>query len=301
MDGPDLRALATTNLPILISYGLRAIGVLVAIWVALGVAGWLQRRTTSVLTARKFDATLAIFFGSLIRWLVIVATVIACLGVFGIETTSFAALIGAAGLAVGLAFQGTLSNFSAGVMLLVFRPFKVGDYVVAGGKEGTVAEVGLFVTALDTLDNRRIFVPNTAIGAGPIENYTLHPVRRVDVDVNIDGGQDIDATRVALEQAGASVSGRDEQRGSEVFLKGFGGGLVSWQVRVWCSPATYWDVWQATVRAIAYELPKAKIAMPTPAMKVSLSGEPGRWGVQSEAPVWAASPSVGESPGERRV
>lgn len=278
----DLRALAATNLPIILSYGLRALGVLFAIWVSLGVAGWLQRRTTSVLLARNFDQTLSIFFGSLLRWLVIVAAVIACLGVFGIETTSFAALIGAAGLAVGLAFQGTLSNFSAGVMLLVFRPFKVGDYVVAGGKEGTVAEIGLFVTAIDTLDNRRIFVPNTAIGSGPIENYTLHPVRRVDVDVNIDGGQDIDATRLALEQAGASVSGRDEKRGSEVFLKGFGGGLVSWQVRVWCSPAIYWDVWQATVRAIAYELPKAKIAMPTPAMKVSLSGETGRWGVASK-------------------
>lgn len=289
----DLRALAATNLPLLISYGLRAIGVLFAIWVSLRLAGWLQRRTTSVLLARQFDQTLSIFFGSLLRWLVIVAAVIACLGVFGIETTSFAALIGAAGLAVGLAFQGTLSNFSAGVMLLVFRPFKVGDYVVAGGKEGTVAEIGLFVTAIDTLDNRRIFVPNTAIGAGPIENYTAHDVRRVDVDVNISGGEDIDATRSALELAGASVSGRDEKRGSEVFLKGFGGGLVSWQVRVWCSPAIYWDVWQATVRAIAYELPKAKIAMPTPAMNVSLSGPPGRWGLAADdGHVGGAAPSA---------
>jgi small conductance mechanosensitive channel len=292
MDSLDVRALVATNLPILITYGLRCIGVLFAIWVALKLAGWLQSRTTSVLLSREFDATLSIFFGSLIRWLIIAAAVVACLGVFGIETTSFAALIGAAGLAVGLAFQGTLSNFAAGVMLLVFRPFKVGDYIVAGGKEGIVAEVGLFVTAIDTLDNRRIFVPNTAIGAGAIENYTLHPVRRVDVDVNIDGSQDIDATRVALEQAGASVSGRDEQRGSEVFLKGFGGGLVSWQVRVWCSPAIYWDVWQATVRAIAYELPKAKIAMPTPAMKVSLSGEPGRWGVATDGDGRSPLPSA---------
>ena len=292
MEGLDLRTLATTNLPLLISYVVRAVGVLFAIWVSLRLAGWLQRRTTSVLLARQFDQTLSIFFGSLLRWLVIVAAVIGCLSVFGIETTSFAALIGAAGLAVGLAFQGTLSNFAAGVMLLVFRPFKVGDYVVAGGKEGTVAEIGLFVTAIDTLDNRRIFVPNTAIGAGPIENYTLHDTRRVDVDVNIDGGQDIDATRIALEQAGASVPGRDEKRGSEVFLKGFGGGLVSWQVRVWCTPAIYWDVWQATVRAIAYELPKAKIAMPTPAMKVLVSGETGRWGVAADGDGRSPLPSA---------
>src|SRR5688572_4612040 len=109
----DVRALVETNLPLLISYGARFIGVLIAIWFAFTVAGFLQRRTTSVLLQRRFDETLSIFFGSLLRWLVIVAAGIACLGVFGIETTSFAALIGAAGLAVGLAFQGTLSNFAA--------------------------------------------------------------------------------------------------------------------------------------------------------------------------------------------
>ena len=137
MDSLDVRALVATNLPILITYGLRCLGVLFAVWVAFKLAGWLQSRTTSVLLSRQFDATLSIFFGSLIRWLIIAAAVVACLGVFGIETTSFAALIGAAGLAVGLAFQGTLSNFAAGVMLLVFRPFKVGDYIVAGARRAS--------------------------------------------------------------------------------------------------------------------------------------------------------------------
>jgi small conductance mechanosensitive channel len=274
----DPQQVLESLLPMITSYGLRFIGVLFAIWVSFVFAGWLQRRLTSTLLQRKFDQTLSIFFGNMLRWVIIAAAVLACLGVFGIETTSFAALIGAAGLAVGLAFQGTLSNFAAGVMLLVFRPFKVGDYIVAGGKEGTVAEISLFVTVLDTLDNRRVYVSNTAIGAGAIENFTEHPVRRVDIDVNIAGGQDIDATRIALEVAGASVPGRDPERGSEVFLKGFGGGMVQWQVRVWCAPAIYWDVWQATVRAVAYELGKTKIAMPTPAMNVSLSGQLPHWG-----------------------
>ncbi len=261
--------------PMLATYGVRIVGVLVALWVAFRIAGWLQSRVTNGLRKRKFDETLSIFFGSLLRWVIVIGAVLACLGVFGVETTSFAAIIGAAGLAVGLAFQGTLSNFAAGVMLLVFRPFNVGDYIIAGGKEGTVAEIGLFVTALDTLDNRRIYVGNGAIGGGPIENYTAHELRRVDIDVNVAGGEDIDATRAALEAAAAGVEGRDERRGSQVFLKGFGLGMVQWQVRVWAPVTAYWDVWQATTRAVGYALAEAKIAMPTPAMNVAVSGALG--------------------------
>lgn len=268
----DTDKLIETVVLLATTYGIRIVGVLFAIWASFRVANWLQRRVTNGLRARKFDETLSIFFGNVLRWLIIVAAVLACLGVFGIETTSFAAIIGAAGLAVGLAFQGTLSNFAAGVMLLVFRPFKVGDYIVAAGKEGTVAEIGLFVTSLDTLDNRRIYVGNTAVSSGAIENYSTHLVRRVDIDVNIAAGEDIDASRKALEAAAAQVPGRDAKMGSQVFLKGFGGGMVMWQVRVWGTPATYWDVWQATVRAVGYELSAAKLAMPTPGMNVALTG-----------------------------
>jgi small conductance mechanosensitive channel len=259
-------------IPLAAAYGLRVVGVLLAIWLSFKLAGWLQGQVTRGLRARKFDETLAIFFGSVLRWLILIASLLACLSVFGIETTSFAAIIGAAGLAVGLAFQGTLSNFSAGVMLLVFRPFKVGDYVVAGGKEGVVLEIGLFVTVIDTPDNRRVYVPNTAIGSGAIENYSANPLRRVDIPVSIDASEDIDSSRSALAAAGLAVAGRDQVRGSEVFLSGFGGGQVMWQVRVWAPAESYWDVWQATVRAIGYELSRAKIAMPTPGLNVSLSG-----------------------------
>jgi small conductance mechanosensitive channel len=197
---------------------------------------------------------------------------LACLSIFGIETTSFAAIIGAAGLAVGLAFQGTLSNFSAGVMLLVFRPFKVGDYVVTGGKEGKVVEIGLFVTALDSPDNRRIYVPNTAIGSNVIENHTANPLRRVDITVNIAASEDIDNTRKVLEAAAAAIPSREATLTPEIWLQGFGGGMVVWQVRVWAAASAHGEVWQQTVRAIHYELAKGQIAMPTPAMNVMLSG-----------------------------
>jgi small conductance mechanosensitive channel len=260
-----------TLVPVLTAYGARVIGVLFALWASFKIAGALQRYLTEGLRSRKFDETLAIFFGNMLRWLVIVGAVLACLSVFGIETTSFAAVIGAAGLAVGLAFQGTLSNFAAGVMLLVFRPFKVGDFVTAGGQTGSVAEIGLFVTALDTLDNRRIFVPNSVIGAGVIENVSHNPVRRVDIDVNVAGDHGVDETRAALEMAATRVPGRDAERGHQIFLVGFGAGLVRWQVRVWCARANYWDVWQATIRECVSGLAEAKIVGPTPAMNVTVT------------------------------
>lgn len=269
----DLQHALESVAPLAVTYTLRILGVLVALWLSFAIARWLQHKVTRGLRSRKFDETLAIFFGNLLRWLILVAAVIACLGVFGIQTTTFAAVLGAAGLAIGLAFQGTLSNFAAGVMLLVFRPFKVGDYVVAGGKEGVVAEVGLFVTAIDTPDNRRLFVPNTAIGSGAIENYSAHGIRRVDIPINIAASEDIDNTRKALEAAAAAVPGQDT-RNPDVFLKGFDAGMVMWQVRVWAPTATYWDVWQATIRAIGYELTNAGIARPTPALKVIVANAP---------------------------
>jgi small conductance mechanosensitive channel len=152
--------------------------------------------------------------------------------------------------------------------------------VVAGGKEGSVGEIGLFVTLLDTLDNRRICVANTAILGGPIENFSAHPTRRVDIDVKIDRNEDIDASRTALEAAARDVASQDGRRG-EVFLKGLGMGYVEWQVRVWTPAQAYWDVWQATVRAVAYQLGRSKISLSMPVMNLSVSGpaQPG-WELQ---------------------
>ncbi|RLB61699.1 MAG: mechanosensitive ion channel family protein [Deltaproteobacteria bacterium] len=259
--------------PQLISYGMRIIGVLFVLWLAFKVANWLQRRITRGLKKKKFDETLSMFFGTLARWLIILGAVLACLGVFGIETTSFAALIGAAGLAVGLAFQGTLSNFSAGIMLLVFRPFKVGDLVNTAGQLGIVKEIGLFVTELDTLDYRHIIVPNSQVASGIIENISANDKRRVDIDVGVVYSADIDQTREVLEKAAKSVPGRDKDEGHQVMLKGLGGSSVDWQVRIWCKTDDYWDVWQATITAVKRELDAAGLGIPFPQMDVHLDGK----------------------------
>lgn len=256
--------------PVLIDYGVRVIGVLFALWVSVRVARWVEARTVGTLRKREFDESLTLFFGSLVRWMIIIGAVLACLSIFGIETTSFAAILGAAGLAIGLAFQGTLSNFSAGVMLLTFRPFKIGDFVQLSGQQGHVMEIGLFTTALDTLDNRRIVVPNSGIVGTTIENLTHNDKRRVDIDVGIDYGVDTEVARKVLEEAAAKVPGRHPEAGHQVILLSLGGSSVDWQVRVWCDTDDYWTVWDATITTVKKALDDAGISIPFPQMDVHL-------------------------------
>lgn len=258
-----------TAVALIVGYSVKIVGVIVALFIARIAATWAGNAVTRSLQKQEFDATLTRFFGNLARYGVLAMAVLACLGVFGIETTSFAAVIGAAGLAVGLAFQGSLSNFAAGVMLLVFRPFKVGDLISAAGVEGSVIEIDLFTTTLDTLQNTRMIVPNSAIFGATILNMTHHPVRRCDIAVGADYGADVDATRAALVKAGEMVTTRDPDRGAEVFLAGLGASSVDWELRVWCKPADYWATHQQTVRAIKLALDEAGIGIPYATMDVN--------------------------------
>jgi small conductance mechanosensitive channel len=200
----------------------------------------------------------------------VVAAVIACLSLFGVETTTFAAVLGAAGLAIGLAFQGTLSNFAAGVMILTFRPFDIGDFIAVGGQSGTVREIGLFVVTLDTLDNRRIIISNSEAIGGVIENLTANPLRRVDIDVATHVAADVDASMAVLDAAAAAIPGRDAEHGHQIFLVGFGDGCMNWQVRVWCHTDNYWDVWHDTVLHTKRALVAANISAPYGRMKVEI-------------------------------
>lgn len=272
-------------LPVLINFGMRLAGALFALWVAFRFGHWLERRVTAALRDRSFDEALSIFFGNLARWLFVVAAVLACLGMFGVETTSFAAIIGAASLAVGLAFQGTLSNFAAGVMILTFRPFRIGDYVQLSDQEGFVAAIGLFVTSLDTLDNRRLLVPNSVVISANIENRTHHTLRRVDVGVGVSYSADLDETRKVLNQAAARVQGRNAEKGHEIFLKGLGASSVDWEVRVWADSHAYWDVWDSTIRETKLALDQAGLSIPFPQLDLHVipndTGKIGRIAVES--------------------
>jgi small conductance mechanosensitive channel len=236
------------------------------------IAGWIKRLTTKACRKADVEETLARFLGNLVRYLVLFAGGITILGTLGIETTSFAAVLAAAGFAVGMALSGMLGNVAAGVMLLFFRPFKVGDVVSAGGVTGKVTELGLFTTAFDTPDNRRIIVPNGSVFGGTIENISHHDTRRVSVEVGTDYGADIDKTREILMATAKACTDVMADPEPAVVLAGLGGSSIDWSVRVWVHSADYWAVKDRLTRDVKYALDNASIGIPFPQMDVHLDG-----------------------------
>jgi small conductance mechanosensitive channel len=251
-------------------YGSRALFVLVLMFLAWSISGWLSQVVQKGLTRVRFDETLTLFLARLVRWGILFLTGLSCLSYFGIETTSFAAVIGAAGLAIGLAFQGTLSNFAAGAMLLIFRPYKVGDTITSGSYQGTVAEIALFTTEIDTSDGRRIIIPNSSMNGSVIENVTYHRLRQIAVPVGVAYDADIDVTRKALERAVTMVPQAVRDPAPDVVLVGLGGSSVDWTARVWATQKDNSPAKQALIRAVKNELDQAGIGIPFPQLDVHL-------------------------------
>lgn len=249
---------------------LLAIVLIVAV---LFIAGWIRRMTTKACRKANVEETLARFLGNMIRYLVLFAGGIAILGTLGVETTSFAAVLAAAGFAIGMALSGMLGNVAAGVMLLFFRPFKVDDVVNAGGVTGKIIEIGLFTTAFDTPDNRRIIVPNGSIFGGTIENVSFHDTRRVAVSVGTDYGADIDKTREVLMAAAKACENVLTDPEPGVVLTGLGGSSIDWSVRVWVNASDFWGVTDQLTRDVKYALDNAGVGIPFPQMDVHMDGK----------------------------
>jgi small conductance mechanosensitive channel len=251
--------------------------VIALLLVIVGYLGgkWLGRVVRRPIEA-KVDKTLGRFVGKLIFYAVMAFTVAGVLGRFGVSVASFAAVIGAAGFAIGLAFQGSLGNFAAGVLLLVFRPFKVGDVINAAGITAKVVEIDLFTTVFDTFDNRRIIVPNSQISGGTIENITHHSERRVDINVGAAYDANIDATRDALTRAVESLDEflvKGEGRGFQIMLLDLGDSSVNWVVRFWTKRDDFGKVKELLTRAIKMHMDEAGIGIPFPQMDVHLFKE----------------------------
>ncbi len=255
------------------AYGLNVLGavvIMVAGWMAAGWAGGLVRRGLG--RVKSFDDMLCEFFGSLVKYVVLAVTLIAVLDRFGVETTSFVAVVGAAGLAIGLALQGTLSNVAAGVMLLIFRPFKSGDYIDTGSLAGTVKHTSLFVTELSTPDNVKIVAPNSQLWGTAIHNYSANPTRRLDIGIGIGYGDDIDkAQAVALATVTADARVHGDPAPMAV-VGGLGESSVDLIVRLWCDAANYWGLKFDLTKGIKQAFDREGISIPFPQRDVHVHG-----------------------------
>ena len=242
--------------------------------VALYFVAKLLSRWTAAAVCKRVDETLGKFAGRLVYYGIMTVGGLAVLSKAGIGVTGAAAVITAAGFAIGLAFQGTLSNFSSGILLLVFRPFKVGDMVVISGVMGKVNEIDLFTTTIDTTDNRRLILPNSSVAGTTIENITFHPERRVDLVIGVAYKSGIDQTRQVIQEAVASLSEvmvPGDERGSKVFLSNLGPSSVDWTVRFWTSTTTFWDVREQLLVRIKKNLDQNGIQIPFPQMQLHFS------------------------------
>ena len=248
--------------------------ILIAGWYA---ATWARNAIRGQLDRPTVDSTLTKFAGNFAFYAILLLAVFAGLETVGVETASFVAVLAAGGFAVGLALQGTLANFAAGVMLLIFRPFKVNDYVEVADETGFVKDISLFFTRLTTRENRIVIVPNDDIFGTTIENIFANDVIRVDCEVGTDYPADIDATREVLLDAARSVEGRIEEKGEQAALKALGGSSINWEVRVWVEPDDYFRLKQELTRQVKYKLDEAEIGIPYPQMDIhldELNGEP---------------------------
>ena len=264
------------GISLLTSYGLKVIGALLILIVGRFLANWTKKKVASGLErSGKVDPMLRGFLASFARYLVLIITVLAVLSQFGIETTSIIAVLGAASLAIGLALQGTLSNVAAGVMLLVFRPFKIGDFVEAGGTAGTVKGITLFISELATPDNVQILVPNSQVWGTVVKNYSHHGTRRVDLVMGIDYSDDIDKAQSVVQQV-VEADGRVLSDPAPMVVVGnLGESSVDLTIRVWCQAGDYWPLKFDLTKNLKQRFDVEHLSIPFPQRTIHMVNEKG--------------------------
>ena len=248
-----------------LSFVLNVFYAIVIVVVTMIFAGWIRRRILR-LSAKypRLDATLFHFLANLSRYLILAIAIIFVLGRFGIQTTSLVAMLGAAGLAVGLALQGTLSNLASGVMLIAFRPFRVGDLIEGAGQFGVVQGISLFVTELKTYDGIKLIISNSELWASAIKNYSANPVRMVDITVGVSYASDLKKTSAVLNALARSDSRILEDPAPFIKVKNLGESSVDFCFRVWVNTPDWWVTQCELTEAIKLALDEAGIDIPFP-------------------------------------
>lgn len=265
----EYRAVAAELIDLGIQYGLSLISAIVILIAGFVLAGWAGRAIRSRLEKLKsFDKTLIPVLTQIVRYTILVFTFVLVLAEFGVQTTSIIAVLGAAGLAIGLALQGTLQNVAAGLMLLFLRPFKIGDFIETAAGSGTVDEIGMFMTHMHTSQGLFVAVPNSKIWSGSITNYSKLPTRRIDLVVGISYDDDIDkACDLILKLAQGKEKVLDAP-GPVVKVINLGDSSVDLELRAWTKRQDSRDIKCDLIREVKYALDKAGISIPYPHVQV---------------------------------
>lgn len=245
-------------------YGIKIIGALVIFFVGRWIAKLIRKLVDAQMAKRKIDETIARFLSNLIYIGLMTFIFIAILGILGIQTASFVAIIGAAGLAIGFALQGSLSNFAAGFLLILFRPFKKGDFIEAAGTAGIVEEIQIFTSILNTPDNKTIIIPNGKIMGDNITNYSANNTRRIDFVFGVGYGDNLQEVRNVLQM----VAERDDRILKDpepmIAVKELADSSVNFLLRVWVNTSDYWDVFFAVTETVKQRFDEENISIPFP-------------------------------------
>ena len=261
-------AFIETYWPIIETYAVRALLALLFMLIAFRIAKGLRKKTDPIVLTKISNEAVAKFLNSLIAGVLKLLIILTTLNILGVEMTTFAAVLASVGLAIGLALSGTLQNFAGGVVILLLKPFKVGDFIQAAGYEGSVDEISIFSTYLKTGDNKRIIIPNSSISNSSLVNFSTHPVRRVDFVIGIDYSDDIkQAKNILLE-----IARQDERTLSDkpvmCMLGELGDSSVNILLRVWVDSANYWPFYWENLEKIKYAFDEAGISFPFPQQDV---------------------------------
>ncbi|WP_299618173.1 mechanosensitive ion channel domain-containing protein [uncultured Tenacibaculum sp.] len=249
---------------LLLEYAPKVVAALILLIVGLWVIGIVSRTVSKLMEKRGIEASLRGFLSSLVNWSLKIFLIVTVAGQLGVETTSFAAIIAAAGLAIGMALQGSLSNFAGGALIMIFRPFKVGDYIEAQGEQGVVKEIQIFTTKLNTVDNKEVIIPNGSLSNGNIINYSSEEKRRVDITFGVSYDADIKETRKVLLSVIENTSYTINDPAPAVFVGELADSSVNFITRTWVKSSDYWDAYFHIMENVKIELDKAGIEIPYP-------------------------------------
>ena len=253
-----------------LEYGAKILGALIVLIIGMWVARMIKKGIVKVMEKRQVDPTLISFCSSLLYVAMQIFVIVAALEKLNIRTTSFIAILGAAGLAIGLALQGSLANFAAGVLMIIFKPFKVGDFIEAGGVIGGVVEIGIFTTVLKSPDNKKIIIPNAGVTGGNITNFNVNGTRRIEIIAGISYDDDIDKAKAILNDIVASDERILKDPAPQVAMSAMADSSVNFVVRPWVKPDDYWGVFFDTTETIKKKFDEADITIPFPQRDVHL-------------------------------